>query len=323
MRGELLLPDLLALHADLADGASAAHGEVALRVAALTLTHRSGSRASAATRASAARERDEALARRQSWHSALNAALRLALAAQLVRRGVEADAFDDERLRLRELAREGKLRRDECREAIAALLLGDRRRPAPVGPEEVARMRAIYRAMRGHRWFLTGADDLPVIALLVDAPGEPEAIADGIEAIYRRLGALGLVAGDPLQGLAAALYLGAPADGCDRVQALRGALEAAGQPIHPLTYAGLTLLALIDGVDPVALAADAIRLGDRLAATLDLVDPDAFNLGAAFALLAHLEEHDEAHAPEPVARRLLDLELLQMAYLAGIQAAAG
>ncbi|MCA9660941.1 MAG: DUF4003 family protein, partial [Myxococcales bacterium] len=232
---------------------------------------------------------------------------------QLVRRGVDPAAFYDEFLRVRGLFRAGGVRRDEPREAIAALLLGEVAGGVEVGRDEVTRLRAIYEALKGHHWFLTGADDLPACALLVGEAGTPAAIADGVEAIYAALQGVGLGPGDPLQRVAMNLYLGRRDGACARVGALRAAFVAAEQPIRPLEYPGLSLLGLITGASAPSLSAEVVQLKERVVVELGATPGEAFNIAASLVYLG-----DAGAGADAAAMRILDLELLLLAYFFGV-----
>jgi hypothetical protein len=309
VRSPSLLADFFAHCAAFEEGAQPHHRGFPLPLAALSLVTCGAPGLGA--RVQATRAGEGAIARRLAWHSALSSQLNLVWAAQLVRRGVDPEAFYDEFLQMRGLFRAGGVRRDEPREAIAALLLRDVVDGGVAGSDEVTRLRAIYEALKGHHWFLTGADDLPACALLVGEVGTAATIADGVEAIYEALQGVGLSPGDPLQRVAMNLYLGPRGGACERVGALRGAFLEAEQPIRPLEYPGLSLLGLLTEVGAASLSAEVGELKERIIIDLGVTPGQAFNIAASFVYLR------DAGA-DPRALRVLDLELLLMAYFFGV-----
>lgn len=304
-----LVADFFALYAAFDEGAQPHHRGFPLPLVALSLSTCRGRGVGALVQATRAGE--AAIARRLAWHSALSSQLNLVIVAQLVRRGVDAESFYDEFLRVRGLFRAGRVRRDEPREAMATLLLREVASGGEVTGDEVDRLRAIYEALKGHHWFLTGADDLPACALLVAEAGTPAAIADGVEAIYEALQGVGLSPGDPLQRVAMNLYLGPREGACDRIAALRRAFGEVEQPLRPLEYPGLSLLGLLTGVDAASLSAEVGELKERLIVEVGSTPGQAFNIAASLVCLGR-------GGADAAIMRILDLELMLMAYFFGV-----
>ncbi|MCB9701815.1 MAG: DUF4003 family protein [Myxococcales bacterium] len=310
-----------ALYRALEDGRRWWQDDVPLRLAAITLvtTHGDPERLAAGIR-----EADAAMSARLPWYTGISASVRLVLAAQLVKYGDSVDAFLDEVARMRALFREVGLRRDEVHEALAVLVLRRVTGGRPAGADEVARLRGIYEAMKRHHWFLTGPEDFPACAMLVGRPGTPEAIGEGVEAIYQALHRdAGAWQGDPLQTAANVLYLsGLEAhEIAQRFSALMAAFRDAGAKIGQREYDELAILCFL--AQPIErIVASVVDFRDRLQSALGWTSKaTAFNLAASLAFV-RLVGGDVELGTLADAKLLLDMQAIVAARAAAAAAAA-
>lgn len=174
----------------------------------------------------------EQMRKRLSLFSTIVQPLQLLIAAVLLRRGDQPDAFLDEVERVRPLLRQLALRRSETYEVVAILALRIRNRLQPISSEQVQRMANIYVQMRRHHWFLTGPEDYPACAFLVgQRQHTPEQIGTRANQIYKGLRARAkLWRGNPLQTASNMLALSPlePAELVERFRLLAAGFNQAG-----------------------------------------------------------------------------------------------
>jgi hypothetical protein len=220
--------------------------KVPLRLAAVCLITTPGEPAQLA---SATRRRDADLRAGLGWLGGVTGAVRMLIAAQMVKHGDDPVTFIDEVERVRALMRAARVRRDAVYETLAVLVL---RRV--LGPQQrieaahIERFHAIYEAMKRHHWFLTGPEDYPACATLLARDEDPQAIGDGTDAIYKALhDRADLWRGDALQTAANVLYLGGvePAAIADRFAALMAGFRAGGARIGQDQYDELAILCFL------------------------------------------------------------------------------
>ncbi len=217
--------------------------KVSLRLAAVALLITPGDpgRLAATTRSTSA-----VLKERLGLFSGVDEAVRLVIAAQLVKSGDHPDVFVDELTRVREMLRAAGLRRGGVYEVFAVLVL--RRVVGAIEPAHIDRFAQIYAAMKKHHWWLTGPEDFPACAMLVARPGDPEAMGAGIDEIYRALhDRAGLARGDALQTAANLLYLGGVEDDtiAARFALLMQGFRAAGLSVGREDYDELAILTFV------------------------------------------------------------------------------
>lgn len=193
-----------ALYAALAAGSGWLTDRTALRLAAICLVSTPGR---AGELALATRRHDVALSENIRWWQGVALAVRVLIAAQLVKHGDEPAAYVAEVVRVKDMMRSARLRFSGTYEFVAILVLRRVLR-REITATDVARLQAIYEAMKTHHWWLTGPEDLPACAMLVARPEEPARIGAGAEAVYQALlrGA-DVWAGDALQTASHVLYL--------------------------------------------------------------------------------------------------------------------
>lgn len=279
----------------------------AIRLAAITLIITPGNAGRlAATVRSAAAVLDERL----GWFSGVDESVRLVIAAQLVKAGEHPDSFIDALGQARELLRAHGLRRGGVYEVLAVLVL--RRLVGAVEDRHVARLHAIYEAMKAHHWWLTGPEDYPTCAMLVARPEEPQAIGDGADAIYRALHERGkLWRGDPLQTAANLLYMSGaePPLIAGRFVDLLEAFRAAGTTIGTSEYDEVAVLSFL--AQPIErVVATVTELRDGLRARLKwLGGRDALSLAAGLAFV-RLAGNEGALGTLADAKLLLDMQTI-------------
>ena len=298
-----------ALYAALAANSSWLTDKIPLRLAAASLITSPGD---PALLVSATHRRDAELRARLGWLTDIAPALRVLLAAQMVKYGDDANAFIDEAERVRVMFRAAHLRRDTAYEALAVLVLRRVLAGRPVEQAEVLRLRDIYEAMKRHHWFLTGPEDLPVCAMLVTHPGTPAEIGAGTDALYRALHKRAdLWRGDSLQTAANLLYLTGVEPGVivERYATILAGFRETGTRIGEDEYDELAILCFIAWpVEKIVATVSEFR--DRLKTTFaGLSRTAALNLAASLAFTRLLPE-PEAGQAGPALARLADAKLL-------------
>lgn len=182
----------LAIFDVLHDDAAWTEDRTALRFTSTSLATASGDPATLAKRT---REVADTLAAESGWFGPLRSAVRYCVAAMLVTHDLDPLRFLSEVDRTSARLRERRMRRGDIHEILATLILMGRSHR--VADERVARFCEIYDAMRRHHPWITGADDYPSCALLVEAP--PARLVERIEHFYESLRALGFRRGNALQ----------------------------------------------------------------------------------------------------------------------------
>ncbi len=227
----------------------------ALRFASISMLT---SRTPAAEVAAGIRRTAEELRRRVGWFSELRSPLRFILSAMLLQADDEPAAFLAEVERVEKLLRAARVRRGGAYEKVAIFVLRNARDGQPVTQEDINRFKAIYEQMKRYHWWLTGADDFPMCAMLVHEDAEPEAIGTGVEQIYQALHEVGFSRGNPLQTAANLLYLtGIPAkEVAARARALADYFLRIGIAVHPPEYEELALLCFL--AHPISRVCDLV-----------------------------------------------------------------
>jgi len=203
------------------------------------------------------------LLKRSGTFGALNSPARYAVAAMLLRRGLDIDAAFDRIEEVRGLFRREKLKRGGIFEVLAALLLilqaGDRE----VDVWTVRRMKEILERWKKDHSFLTGSDDYPMAALHAARGASAEGIGHRVEEFYQALRREKLARGNQLQlvsHLLAVTELGA-IEAARRFTDLRRALKQAGIRTYESQYDEIALLVMLGG--------EPEQLAGRLAGTVE------------------------------------------------------
>jgi hypothetical protein len=280
-----------------------------LRIASVALVTTPGDATELAARVRA--RYDELAPHYGGWTSSVADAVRLVLAATLVRTGESPDEFVAANALVQSLMRTAKVRRAGVHELIAAMIL---RRVVHGEPElhHVERMRGIYECMKHHHWFLTGPEDLAACAMLIGREGTPDQIGDHVEAIYRRLkDAPKIWGGDELQTAASVLGLVAlaPEEAAARFLAIATALRDRGIKVRGAEYDEVAVLAFLPR--SAALIAERVAaMRDRIIAELAWHESDmGTSLAADLAFVEMLQAEPDARVGALAdAKILLDMQ---------------
>lgn len=310
------------IHAALASERKWYSDHVPLRLAAVCLITTPGD---AVTLADATREQDAALRAQLGWLSSIDPAVRMLIAAQMVKHGDEPSAFLAEVERVRAMFRAVGLRRGGVYEVLAVLVLRRVLGPTPIDLTHIGRFRDIYEAMKRHHWWLTGPEDFPACAMLLGRPEDPATIGAGTDAVYRALHERArLWRGDALQTAANVLYLAdaGPEELADRFALLLAGFRASGgQHIGPGQYDELAILCFLAW--PIERVLETV-LGyrDQLRATQSWIGKaGALNLASSLAFV-RIAGADGALGSLADAKLLLDMQAITAARHAAAAAAA-
>lgn len=259
-----------------------------------------------------------------SWASDVTTPIRILIAAVLIKHGDEPAAFCHEVTRVRQLMRSAGMRRREIYETVAILAMRVRNGLEPITVDQVARMHAIYEAMKSHHWLLTGPEDFPACGFLVFQDATPEAIGQRANGIYRALHQRAkLWRGDPLQTASNVLTLGGlePDEIADRFQRIADAFAAAGVRIGAQEYDEVaTLCFLARPVD--AIVETVVGYRARLRNELSWLDRHlAMSLATSLAFV-RLVGQDVELGTLADAKTLLDMQTIVAARQAAAAAAA-
>ena len=263
--------------------------------------------------ASATRRRDADMRSGLGWLSSVTSAVRMLIAAQLVKHGDDPVTFIDEVERVRALFRAAKVRRDAVYETLAVLVLrrvlGEHQR---IEASHIERFHAIYEAMKRRHWLLTGPEDFPACAMLLARTEDPEAIGAGTDAIYQALHRQAdLWRGDALQTAANVLYLSGvePAIIAERFAQLMAGFRTGGARIGQEQYDELAILCFLPW--PLERIVETVMdFRAQLLATQAGIGKDgALNLAASLAFI-RIAGQDSALGPLADAKLLLDMQAI-------------
>ncbi|MFC1851806.1 DUF4003 family protein [candidate division CSSED10-310 bacterium] len=291
-----------------------------LRFAALTALSCPGSAVQVATDIIwTAREIKE----RSGWFGTLNSPLRFIVSAMLLLNKDKPENFLREVDRVSTLFREIKLRRGPIYEVLAILLLRLNTDLQPIPDEAVHRFKSIYEHMKKYHWWLTGPDDFPACAILVNQAAPPEEIGFTIERIYQDLAGRKFSKGDPLQTAANILYLTGlnAAEVATRYAHLADRFRAAGVRIWQSDYDELAILTFLDHpaeriVDNVLNYRAAMKeLKPKLDASM------TFNLAASLSFIELVQQNRDTSRITDV-KALLDMQNIINTQQAAAAAAA-
>jgi hypothetical protein len=196
--------------------------------------------------------------------------LQVMLVAVLLRRGDQVEAFVTEVERVRPILRRLGLRRAEAYELIAIATLRIANALAPIPEPQLARLAAIYAAMKQHHYFLTGPEDYPALAFLTAySSASPEQLGERAHAIYEGLHEHAkLLRGDPLQTASHLLASSEldPDELVERYGLVLRAIERNGLEIDETCYDALAILCFLpQPVEAIAatVAGYATVMGER------------------------------------------------------------
>jgi hypothetical protein len=276
------LERFFALEAALEAGRGLLGDRSSIRLAAALLVRLEGEPDELAAGVRATHER---LTKAASWLPTVATPLWLLVAGVLVERGDDPEAFAAQIDPTRKLMRAVRMRRYTAFEVIVVLALRLHTRPEPITREAVARVQAIYAAMKAHHWWLTGPEDLPACAILAMTERSPDALASQANAVYAGLRARArLWPGESLQTASNILAVSPlePAELVDRFITVSDSLKRAKLSISYSDYGTVASLCFL------------AQPADRIAETVgDYTGPLHRRLpwadaSFAFTLAAHL-----------------------------------
>jgi hypothetical protein len=310
------------IHAALASERKWYTDHVPLRLAAVCLITTPGD---PELLAAATHEQDAALRAQLGWLNTIDPAVRMLIAAQMVKHGDEPEAFLAEVERARTMFRALGLRRGGVYEVLAVLVLRRVLGRTPIDMSHISRFQGIYEAMKQHHWWLTGPEDFPACAMLLARPEDPATIGAGTDAVYRALHERAhLWRGDSLQTAANVLYLAGagPEELADRFALLlAGFRDGAGQHIGAGQYDELAILCFLAW--PIERVLETV-LGyrDQLRATQSWIGKaGALNIASSLAFV-RIAGADGALGPLADAKLLLDMQAITAARHAATAATA-
>lgn len=199
--------------------------------------------------------------------SPLSSPIRHAVAAILIRSGLDPVVAVRRTRETLSLFKQAKLQRGGTSPYLAALLLVLDRDGAAPSPRTVERMKAILERWKDDHWWLTGPGDYPMAAMHAARDSSVEQVAVEAEVVYQALRGHRFIRGNQLQ-LASHLLLfsdAGPRDAAERFACMANTLRSAGQRIGESQYDEVALLVL-SGVPAEDAAARAVATRDRLRA---------------------------------------------------------
>jgi hypothetical protein len=256
-----------------------------LRFAALTLAASGVADSGADLETTAKLLADEA-----GGFSPLGSAMRHAVAAILIRRGLDPVATVHQVKATQSLFKEVKLSRSGVHPVLAALMLVLDAGGLP-SFETVARVKAIVDRWKEDHWFLTGVDDYPMAAMHAIRDVRVEELGIEVEGIYQLLQTAKFSSGEQLQLASHLLALSdrGPREAAERFERTAKALREAKQRVWQKHYDEVALLVLSGGhVDEVV--PRVVEYRDRLRAVKPKPTADvAFSIAVGVVLAEEAE----------------------------------
>lgn len=228
------------------------------------------------------------LQKKAKWFDAFQSPMRFVIAALLVQTHTKVVDFLHDYKRLEEVLDHVGLKHGGRYEPITLMILRMNPEHHAFNMLEAERLKNIHKHMKGFHWWITGIDDLPACAALLQIKGSAELVTAQAEGIYQRLISSGLQSGNHLQNAANLLPLcGLPADAAaDRFLGLLRQAEAKSVAVMPEHYDALSVLSMLEQA-PAPIIDRLISVRDEL----DLCNPDLKG-SASFALAADLTALD-------------------------------
>ena len=258
-----------------------------LRFAALTLAAADVADAGANVEATA-----KALADEGGSFSPLSSSIRHAVAAILIRRGLDPVATVRHTKETLAAFKEFKLRRGGAQPLLAALLLVMDADGGTPPRETIARLKAIIDRWNEDHRFLTGVDDYPIAAMHATREVSVEELGLVVEQIYRLLRRAKFSAGNQLQLVSHLLVFSGqgPREAAGKFERMAKELKTKGQRVWQGQYDEVALLVLSGGgVDEVSTR--VVEYRDRLRAVKPRPQKDvAFSIAAGVVLAEEAEK---------------------------------
>jgi hypothetical protein len=261
-------------------------GTAVLRFAALTLAATDMADPGADLEATAKVLADEA-----GGFSPLSSAIRHAVAAILIRRGLDPVTTVHRTKATLTAFKEFKLSRSGARPLLAALILVLEAQGSEPSRNTIARLKAIIDRWDEDHWFLTGVDDYPMAAMHATRDLSVEQIGVEAEQIYQLLKAAKFSTGEQLQLTSQLLMFSdqGPREAAQRFERTAKALKKAKQRVWQSHYDEVALLVL-GGGHPEEVVPRVIEYRDRLRAVKPRPTADiAFSLATGVVLAEEVE----------------------------------
>ncbi|ANM31089.1 hypothetical protein ABI59_18185 [Acidobacteria bacterium Mor1] len=269
----------------------------------------------------------DALRDHAGWFSPLRSSIRYAVAAMILRNGLEPAAVHRSVEQVREGFRARKMRRGGIYEVLAGVVLAIHQRGEQVPDRTIDRTRDILDHWKRDHRFLTGSDDYPMAAMHATRETPVHEVAVEVEKAYEQLRAARFSRGNPLQ-LASHLLALSPRRAfraANRFITIAGALRSLGYRVSSRSYDEISILALTS-LAPRQAATRVLKLRDRLREAKPRPSADiAFTLASSLVLAGDLEkQQNAADAADVAALRSIQavLDAQQAAVTAVIAATA-
>ena len=257
-----------------------------LRFAALTLAA-----TEVADPGSELEDKAKVLSKEAGGFSPLNSAMRHAVAAILIRRGLDPVTTV---LRIKETLtafKEFKLTRSGVHPLLAALILVLDAKGGNPSRDNIARLKAIIDRWDEDHWFLTGVDDYPMAAIHATRDVSIEQLGMEVEQIYQLLRKAEYPSGEQLQLVSHLLVFSdqGPREAAERFDRTAKALKKAKQRVWQNHFDEVALLVLSGGhVEEVV--PRVIEYRDRLREVKPRPTADiAFSIAAGVVLAEEAE----------------------------------
>lgn len=236
-------------------------------------------------------ETAKALSREAGGFSPLSSSIRHAVAAILIRRGLDPAGTVHRVKETLEAFKQHKLRKGGAHPLLAALLLVLGAGGGSVRFDRIVRMKRIVdRWARDHR-FLTGVDDYPMAAMHALRGADAEQLGVEVEGIYRSLARAKFSKGNQLQLVSHLMMFSGdgPTASVERFVKMTAALKRKGQRVWQGQYDEVALLVLSGGaVEDVTTRVIGYR--DRLRAVKPRPQASiAFSIAAGIVLAGEAE----------------------------------
>ena len=223
--------------------------------------------------------------------SPLSSSMRHAVAAIVIRRGLDPAATVRRTKETLSAFKEFKLARSGANPLLAALILvldADGRTPSG---DTVARLKAIIDRWEEDHWFLTGVDDYPMAAMHATRNTSVEQLGVEVEEIYQLLRTAKFSTGEQLQLVSHLLVFSdqGPREAARRFEQIARNLKAAKQCVWQSHYDEVALLVLSGGrADEVV--PRVVEYRDRLRSVKPKPTADiAFSIAAGCVLAEEAE----------------------------------
>lgn len=260
-------------------------GDVGARYAAVTLL---GCGGEAAEVAEAVGSTSVEIFQSRSFLQRAHPYVRVMLAATLVKFELGVGDFFESHDRISDLAQAAGLRYRGEFSVLASLVLRTHAGVRSPTATELERLAAIYKGMKKHHWWLTGADDLPACAMLTMLEGDGDAVEARAEAMYESLRGQGHFGrGNALQQAAQILSLCALSsdEAGARSEAIAQALVAGGVHVDATEYDEIALLCAVPGT-PESLAQRVVECVDLVPNARQHDETRHLDLAASIAILS-------------------------------------